>query len=169
MHEGKMYLHQRLCVSYALQKLWIRQNHAHMGHPGSDKLWATLQTRVEWAREGDAKAFTHTVMAQCDTCQACQRPKNTKRPLVHTPIPPKIMSSVAMDIFYMPVTQYNGKRYDAMVVCVDRHSGWMVAIKCQVKGLTGAKVAKKMLKHQWQTFGLPDVITSDLGSHFVSS
>ena len=56
-----------------------------------------------------------------------------------------------------------------MVVWVDRHGFCMVAIKCQVKGPTGAKVAKKMLKHQWQTFGLPDVITSDQGSHFVSS
>ena len=45
----------------------------------------------------------------------------------------------------------------------------MVAIKSERKGLTGAKVAKKMLKYQWQTFGLPDVITSDQGSHFVSS
>ena len=26
-----------------------------------------------------------------------------------------------------------------------------------------------MLKHQWQIFGLPDIITSDQGSHFVSS
>ena len=52
---------------------------------------------------------------------------------------------------------------------MDRHSGWIVAVKAQQKGLTGAKVAQKMLKHQWQIFGLPNVITSDQGSHFVSS
>ena len=28
---------------------------------------------------------------------------------------------------------------------------------------------RTMLKHQWQIFGLPDIITSDQGSHFVSS
>ena len=82
---------------------------------------------------------------------------------------PRVMSSVAMEIFFMPPTTLNGRKYDALVVCVDRHSGWMVAVKCERKGLTGARVAKKMLKHPWQIFGLPDVITSDQGSHFVSS
>ena len=79
------------------------------------------------------------------------------------------MSSVARDIFFMPPTRMNAKKYDCVVACVDRHSGWIVAIRAQRNGLTGAKVAKKMLKHQWQIFGLPNVITSDQGSHFVSS
>ena len=37
------------------------------------------------------------------------------------------------------------------------------------EGADWCKSGKKMLKHQWQIFGLPDVITSDQGSHFVSS
>jgi len=37
------------------------------------------------------------------------------------------------------------------------HSRWMVAVKCCTRRLTGDKVAK-MLKHQWQIFGLPNVI-----------
>jgi len=169
VHEKRMYPNERLCIPYALQNLWIRQSHEHLGHPGAEKLWKTLQTRVDWAKERDAHQFVGDVMSQCDTCQACQKIQNAKRPITHTPMPPKVMSSVAMDIFYMPPTKLNGKIYDVVVVCVDRHSGWMVAIKCQNKGLTGAKVAKKMLKHQWQLFGLPDVITSDQGSHFVSA
>ena len=79
------------------------------------------------------------------------------------------MASVALDIFSMPTTVLNKKKYDAMVVCVDRHSGWMVAVPCLLKGLTGAKVAQKMLKYQWQIFGIPNVITSDQGSHFFGS
>lgn len=143
MHKDRMYLNEKLCVPLQLQSLWIRENHTHMGHPGPEKLWQMLKTKVEWAREGDAKYFVNLVMSQCETCQACQRPLNLKRPLVHTPIPPKIMSSVAMDIFFMPLTTLRKKKYDALVVCVDRHSGWIVAVRCERKGLTGARVAKK--------------------------
>ena len=37
------------------------------------------------------------------------------------------------------------------------------------KGLTGAKVARAMLQTQWSIFGVPSIITSDQGSHFVSA
>ena len=32
--------------------------------------------------------------------------------------------------------------YDMMVVCVDKHSGWIVAVTVQNKRFTGAKVDK---------------------------
>ncbi len=40
--------------------------------------------------------------------------------------------------------------YDMMAVCLDRHSGCIVAVPVQNKGLTGAKVAKALLKYQWR-------------------
>jgi hypothetical protein len=56
-----------------------------------------------------------------------------------------------------------------MAVCVDRHSGWIVAVPGLKKGLTGAQVAQDMLKFMWRPFGIPSLITSDQGSHFVNS
>jgi len=56
-----------------------------------------------------------------------------------------------------------------MAVCVDRHSGWVVAIPTLDKGLTGAKLAKMMVRHHWRPFGIPGIISSDQGSHFVST
>jgi hypothetical protein len=44
----------------------------------------------------------------------------------------------------------------------------MVAIPHLAKGFTGAKAAKLMLQYAWRPFGVPSIITSDLGSHFVS-
>jgi hypothetical protein len=78
------------------------------------------------------------------------------------------MTSVALDLFNMPTVVWEGATYDMIAVCVDRHSGWIVAIPCKNKGLTGAKVAKGMLTHQWRPFGIPSIITSDQGSHFAS-
>ena len=60
-----------------------------------------------------------------------------------------------------------GKSFDSVAVCVDRHSGCIVAFPCFNKGLTGAFVAQKMLKWQWRPFGVPSVIKSDQESLFV--
>ena len=67
----------------------------------------------------------------------------------------------------MPVVKVEGQIFDIMAVCVDRLSGWVVAVPGQNKGLTGAKVAKAMLKNQWRPFGIPSIISTDQGSHFT--
>ena len=63
----------------------------------------------------------------------------------------------------------DGKLQYTLIVCVDRHSGWIVAILERKVGLTGAKVALAMVEHQWRPFWVPSVITSDQGSQFVGS
>ena len=59
-------------------------------------------------------------------------------------VPPYLGHSVAIDLFRLPETVYEGKRYDSNIVCVDRLSGWIVAVPGLDKGLTGASVAKTM-------------------------
>ena len=107
------------------------------------------------------------VAQQCAVCQACQRPKTLKAPIEHAPIPSRAMQSVALDIMMMPRVQHHKKLYDAVMVCVDRHTGWIVAVPVKRQGLTAALAATKMLKHQWSIFGVPQVITTDCGSQFV--
>ena len=87
----------------------------------------------------------------------------------HTPILARIMVSVVLDIFRLPLVLSRGKSFDSVAVCVDRHSGWIVAVPCLNKGLTGAFEAQKMLKWQWRPFGVPSVIKSDQASLFVGS
>ena len=116
----------------------------------------------------EAAAFAKQVAAQCETCQACVRPQNKFGPIVPTPIPPATMASVAIDVFAMPPVRTDGKTLDCAVVCVDRHSGWIIAVPETYQGLTGAKVAKAMIK-EWSLFGIPARITSDQGPHFANS
>ena len=78
------------------------------------------------------------------------------------------MTSVAMDLFHMPPVTWDGEPLDTLAMCVDRNSGWMVAVPCLNKGLTSAKLAKLFIP-QWRMFGVPSVITSDQGSHFISA
>src|SRR5574338_524054 len=109
-----------------------------------------------------------TVLNKCPTCQACVRAKTMREPINFTIIPITIMTSVALDLFHMPTVMFEGEKFDMMAVCIDRHSGWIIAVACQNKGLTGAKVAKAILQ-QWRPFGIPSVITSVQGSHYVAA
>lgn len=127
-----------------------------------------MDSLMEWDDPKRAKGVCFFILKQCESCQACARPLRKRGTMEFTPIPPQIMVSVAIDLFYMPRVQYKNIKYDGMAVCVCRHSGWMVAVPCVMKGLTGAKVAQLMLEHQWRPFGIPSIITSDQGSQFAS-
>lgn len=150
-------------VSHSL----IRDQHSFLGHVAFPKLWPHMDVRYEWADKGLAKKYSNVVGKFCPACQACQRPTTLGGPLRYTPIPPAPMSSVAIDLFRLPMVRWEGENFDTLAVCVDRHSGWIVAIPCLNKGLTGAKLAKAMIKNQWRPFGIPSKISSDQGSHFT--
>ena len=85
-----------------------------------------------------------------------------------TALVPRAMASICIDIFSPSPTTFHGENYDAMVVWVDRLSGWTGAIPTQKKGLTGEKTAQLMFEHGWSIFGLPQVICSDQDPLFVS-
>ena len=80
---------------------------------------------------------------------------------------PRLMYSVCIDLFRLPPVTHEGEKFDTLAVCVDRHSGWIIAVPCLDKGLTGAKLAKMMLK-EWRFFGIPSIVMTDQGSHFTS-
>ena len=165
----EIYFEERLCIPLSLQKHVIVDHHKSVGHFSGDKLWSQMCHRYIFADDTLAKKFTSQISSLCDTCQACNRQNQARGILEFTPVPPKCMVSVALDLFKMPPTNWAGQKYDTMAVCVDRHSGWMIATPHLEKGLTGAKVAKGMLYGNWRPFGIPSIITSDQGSHFVGS
>ena len=167
--DGRLFFQGKLCFPRYLQAAHVRAYHDFYLHPGPERLWKKLTLLFEFADREETKKFTDTVMSQCESCQACQRPQRLKGPIVYTPIPPGIMESVAIDVFRMPEVELENRKFDTMVACVDRHSGWMVVIPTLYRGLSGAEVARSMLKNMWRPFGIPSVITSDQGSHFVNT
>ena len=88
------------------------------------------------------------------------------------------MRSVAMDVFAMPEVTVDGETYDCVILAVDRHSGYIVAVpgkKSKKKdkkdkhgvGLQAKTVANAMIRHWLTIFDVPAVICSDRGSQFV--
>ena len=66
------------------------------------------------------------------------------------------MVSVALDIFRLPFVLSRGKSFDSVSVCVDRHSGWIVAVPCLNKGVDrcfcGTENAQVAVETFWGPF-----------------
>ncbi len=77
------------------------------------------------------------------------------------------LTSVCVDIFTLSEIVWQNNSYDALVLCVDRHSGWMNAQPSQHKSLTAEKCAHLLIDGGCSQFGVPSTIASDRGPQFV--
>ena len=77
------------------------------------------------------------------------------------------MASVCIDIFSIEPVTWLGHPFDSVIICVDRHSGWIIAKPCTKEGLTAERAAHLMLDGGWDIFGVPSVMTSDQGTQFA--
>ena len=169
--DGKrMYFDGRLCVPTGTATVVLREHHNAIGHVGGDRLLAEMERWYDFGDPSEVKKIAGEIIKRCGVCQATEHPHHSmKAPLRPTPIPPRLMDSVALDVFYMEPIRYQGIEYDCMVLCVDRHSGWIVASPQQRKGLTAKKVALDMLDRAWGPFGVPSIVTSDRGPQFAGA
>ena len=141
-----------------------------MGHIGAQRLWVQMARFYEWADEERARFFSRRVQSQCELCQACEHPHHSLHmPIEPTPVPPRLMDNVCIDVFMMPVFKVGNEAFDCFVACVDRLSGWIVAFPATRLGLSAERVAKEMFARAWNFFGMPRVVSSDQGPQFASA
>ena len=164
--QGKLYHLGKLCVPEEYTREMIRAYHFLNGHIGVEKLIKGLKVRYEFPDpNGDSlRNIAQRVKQGCAVCQACDPPNWAgKGKYEMTPIQEAPLISVCVDIFSLPEVDLEGMTYDAAVVCVDRHSGWIIARPTQHKGLTAEKCSHLLLDGGWTHFGIPSVVTSDQG------
>ncbi len=112
--------------------------------------------------------MANRVKRGCVVCQACEHPNwAMKGRYDMTPIPEAPLTTVCVDIFTLSETVWQINTYDALVLCVDRQSVWMIAQPSQHKGLTAEKCAHLLIDGGWSQFGVSSAITSDRGPQFV--
>ena len=100
----------------------------------------------------------------CSVCQACNPDNHTvKGEAQWTPIPDQPILSVAIDFFSMSEVHIGKEVFDCLVLCVDRHSGYIVAVPACKKGLLAKEVAVKMIRHLLTVLGVPRTSCSDCG------
>ena len=95
-----------------------RAHHSIAGHVGGDKLWQEAGKHYVFAWPNEAYGLAQHMIRLCEVCQACEHPHVSLRlPIQPTPIPPTIMTSVAIDMFQMPKVTWEGVEYDAFGLC----------------------------------------------------
>lgn len=168
LHLKQMLCDGRICVPEARVAQVVRDHHVSTGHVGVKRLVSDLQRRYAWPSTTRVFEVAQKVRRECVVCQACEHPNwSLRHPIVPTPVPAHVMSSVALDIFSLPEVEWRGETFDSMLLCVDRLTGWVLARPTAKVGLTAEKAAHLVMDGGWDTFGVPAIITSDQGPQFV--
>ena len=176
----KLFLQDKLLVPQnRVEELIDHWHNAQLMHPGRDKMQQDLEWRFKFPP--GYYAILDRYCSDCAVCRATRSPNHsTAGNPVYTAIPEAPMRSVAMDVFAMPEVTVEGETYDCVILAVERHSGYIVAVpgkKSKKKdkkdkhgvGLQAKTVANAMIRHWLTIFDVPAVICSDRGSQFVGT
>ena len=138
-----------------------------MMHPGVRKQALDMQRRFEIDQISLYNGIKK-VRKGCSVCQACNPDnRNVKGEAQWTPVPDQPMESLAMDVFSMPEVHIGKETFDCVVLCVDRHSGYVVAVPARKKGLLAKEVAVMMILLWLTVVDIPRTTCSDRGPQFT--
>ena len=176
----KLFIKDKLLVpENRMEELIDHWHNAQLMHPGRDKMQQDLEWRFKFPPGYYASLDKYC--SDCAVCRATKSPNHcTAGNPVYTAIPEAPMRSVAMAVFAMPKVTVEGETYDCVILAVDKHSGYIVAVpgkKSKKKdkkdkhgvGLQAKTVANAMIRHWLTIFDVPAVICSDPGSQFVGT
>ena len=171
----KLFLKDMLLVpENRMEELIDHWHNAQLMHPGRDKMQQDLEWRFKFPP--GYYAILDKYCSDCAVCRATKSPNHsTAGNPVYTAIPEAPMRSVAMDVFAMPEVTVEGETYDCVILAVDRHSGYIVAVpgkkskKKDKKEKHGVGLQPKTVANAMTIFDVPAVIFSDQGSHFVGT
>ena len=162
-----MYFQGRLCVPETLLSQVLTEFHATLGHVGVSKMSKMLDHHFVLPTTS-VTSIISDIRSHCIICQAATPPHFSREGRQEPfPIPERLMHSVCLDVFAMPPTQWKNFDYDAILLCVDRLSGWIIACPTNKQGLTAEKAALLLLDKGWEPFGIPSTVHSDMGPQFV--
>ena len=137
-------------------------NHFHnVAHFGYKACFALINKTHYWPNfKRDIQIWSR----ECPSCQKNKIARHTSSYLSRLPIPSKRFSHIHVDLIG-PFNRQDDNT--SLFTIIDRWSGWPEAIpvpdKCSAKNLA------KILINCWiSRFGIPNIITSDLGKQFVS-
>ena len=165
--DGKLYRNGKLRVPESRVLELCEAWHHHKMHPGVRKQALDMQHRFAIDQIGLYNAV-RKVRKGCSVCQACNPDnQNVTGEAQWTPVPDRPMESVAMNVFSMPEVHIGKETFDCVVLCVDRHSGYGVAVQARKGGLLAKEVAVMMICHWLTVFGIPRTICTDRGPQFT--
>ena len=148
-------------------------------HLGRDKSQKYLESRFLFP-----PGYYAAVNRYCKVCTGWRATKHPHRSTagnsVYRAILESPMRSISMNVFAMPEVTVEGEVFDCVILAVDRHSGYIVAVpgkKSKKKekrdkhgvGLQAKTVAQAMIRHWLTVSDVPAVICSDRGTQFFGA
>ena len=165
--DGQLYSNGKLLVPESRVLELCEAWHHRIMHLGVKKQAPDMQPPFEIDQINLYSAIKK-VRKGCSVCQACNPDnRNVKGEAQWTPVPDQPMESVAMDVFSMPEVHIGKETFDCVVLCVDRHSGYVVAVPARKKGLLAKELAVMMILRWLTVFDIPRTICSDRGPQFT--
>ena len=110
-----------------------------------------------------------TLEAVCGSCQVCHAVKTKAGNADETPLTDVPMESVAIDKFTKPPVRQDEEVYHCVILCFDRHSGYLVAVPARDKGIKAEVVAGQMISDCVTVLSAPKAFYSDNRSDFTGS
>ena len=162
----KLFLKDKLLVpDNRVEDLIDHWHNAQFMHPGRDKLQKDFESRFLFP-----SGYYAVLNGYCKACAVCRATKDPNRSTAGNPV-----RSISMDVFAMPEVTVEGEVFVCVILAVDRHSGYIVAVpgkKSERKdkrdkhgvGLQAKTVAQAMIRHWLTVFDVPAVICSDRGT-----
>ncbi|EPS66700.1 hypothetical protein M569_08075, partial [Genlisea aurea] len=167
--DQKLYLEGKLCVPENRVTAVLLAFHVGVGHPGIHRLLAAAKNNFVFPPKAQVEKEISHLRKGCLVCQACETPNEMlARPIRMTPVVEGFFASVALDVFSLPLVEWQGEFYDSILLCVDRATNWILAKATSAKGLTGEKAAHLLLEGGWGEIAIPSIVTSDQGPQFIS-
>ena len=121
---GKLYHDGLLCIPESMITRVLREHHQWNAHVSNHRLMHDIGLRYEFPPGCDIESELDPKRRFCLVCHPSHPPNwQVRQPIAMTPIPPRVMFSVSLDVFSMPKEMWEGVAYDAFLLCVDRHCG----------------------------------------------
>jgi transposase InsO family protein len=145
-----------------LRVLQYHHDHPVSGHFGMNKTLALIRRDYVWPN------IRSSVTDYCRSCTTCSRSKSKRHKpyglLRQLPVPIRPWDSISMD-FIEQLPTSDG--FTAILVVVDRLTKQSIFIPTH-DTITSAQLAELFVIHVFSKHGVPNHVTSDRGSEFVS-
>jgi len=164
--DGFLRHHDRIYIpnSDDLRLRVLRNKHDHIlsGHPGQNKTTELILRDYTWP---GLREFVKTYFKSCTTCMRAKPQRHKPYGLLkQLPVPERPWNSISMD-FIEPLPPSSG--CDSILVIVDRLTKQSIFIPTTIH-CTSEDLAMLFVIHVFSKHGVPEHVTSDRGSEFVS-
>ena len=155
VHDGVVLYMDRIVIPQALRKHVL--DHLHSAHQGVTGMLARAQATMYWP------GISLDIESKRQICSPCHRNAPSQQRL-----PPQLsrIPTVPFELIFGDYFKLKGKFF---LLIGDRLSGWTEIVSIKPSSATsGAKGLCDALRYIFQTFGVPEELSSDGGPEFIA-